>query len=170
MRNVHSLTKPNGWEPNTWRSILTTNTVLGANPKLFVKTDTLTLCRTLQFRWTHFELVRIESIIWLWLNQVLNVCPNVTLGMANPMSQMNSYYPGAAAAYSSLSAASMAAAAAAAAAQQNAIAGLANQNSQQVNTLISSRPWFSKLFRSEIASSIWKLKCLIVVTLQYVTW
>jgi len=53
-------------------------------------------------------------------------------GMANPMSQMNSYYPGAAAAYSSLSAASMAAAAAAAAAQQNAIAGLANSNSQQV--------------------------------------
>ena len=48
------------------------------------------------------------------------------------MSQMNSYYPGAAAAYSSLSAASMAAAAAAAAAQQNAIAGLANTNSQQV--------------------------------------
>ncbi len=53
-------------------------------------------------------------------------------GMANPMSQMNSYYPNAAAAYSSLSAASMAAAAAAAAAQQNAIAGLANSNSQQV--------------------------------------
>lgn len=52
--------------------------------------------------------------------------------MANPMTQMNSYYPGAAAAYSSLSAASMAAAAAAAAAQQNAIAGLANPNSQQV--------------------------------------
>lgn len=52
--------------------------------------------------------------------------------MANPMSQMNSYYPGAAAAYSSLSAASMAAAAAAAAAQQNAIAGLSNPNSQQV--------------------------------------
>lgn len=52
--------------------------------------------------------------------------------MANPMSQMNSYYPGAAAAYSSLSAASMAAAAAAAAAQQNAIAGLANTNPQQV--------------------------------------
>ena len=54
-------------------------------------------------------------------------------GMVNPMSQMNSYYPGAAAAYSSLSAASMAAAAAAAAAQQNAIAGLTNPNSQQVN-------------------------------------
>ena len=53
--------------------------------------------------------------------------------MANPMSQMNSYYPGAAAAYSSLSAASMAAAAAAAAAQQNAIAGLANPNNQQVH-------------------------------------
>ena len=51
--------------------------------------------------------------------------------MANPMTQVNSYYPGAAAAYSSLSAASMAAAAAAA--QQNAIAGLANPNSQQVN-------------------------------------
>lgn len=55
------------------------------------------------------------------------------LGMANPMSQMNSYYPGAAAAYSSLSAASMAAAAAAAAAQQNAIAGLTNPSPQQVN-------------------------------------
>uniref|UniRef100_A0A0P4XKC9 Transcription factor Sox-14-like protein n=1 Tax=Daphnia magna TaxID=35525 RepID=A0A0P4XKC9_9CRUS len=55
-------------------------------------------------------------------------------GMANPMTQMNSYYPGAAAAYSSLSAASMAAAAAAAAAQQNAIAGLANPNSQQVGS------------------------------------
>jgi hypothetical protein len=56
--------------------------------------------------------------------------------MANPMSQMNSYYPGAAAAYSSLSAASMAAAAAAAAAQQNAIAGLANSNSQQVKIIL----------------------------------
>ena len=60
--------------------------------------------------------------------------------MANPMSQMNSYYPGAAAAYSSLSAASMAAAAAAAAAQQNAIAGLANSNSQQVKIILKHRP------------------------------
>lgn len=59
--------------------------------------------------------------------------------MANPMSQMNSYYPNAAAAYSSLSAASMAAAAAAAAAQQNAIAGLANSNSQQVKSKIPNQ-------------------------------
>jgi hypothetical protein len=63
--------------------------------------------------------------------QLINFIMNIP-GMANPMSQMNSYYPNAAAAYSSLSAASMAAAAAAAAAQQNAIAGLANSNSQQV--------------------------------------
>lgn len=53
--------------------------------------------------------------------------------MTNPMTQMNSYYPGAAAAYSSLSAASMAAAAAAAAAQQNAM--LATPGSQQVGLL-----------------------------------
>ena len=66
------------------------------------------------------------------------ICFNLIdiLGMANPMSQMNPYYPGAAAAYSSLSAASMAAAAAAAAAQQNAIAGLTNPNPQQVNPLM----------------------------------
>lgn len=51
--------------------------------------------------------------------------------MPNPMTQMNSYYPGAAAAaYSSLSAASMAAAAAAA-------AGLTGSSPQQVNTQFS---------------------------------
>ena len=61
--------------------------------------------------------------------------------MANPMSQMNSYYPGAAAAYRSLSAARMAAAAAAAAAQQNAIAGLANTNSQQVKFPMPQTNW-----------------------------
>ena len=52
------------------------------------------------------------------------------IGMANPMTQMNSYYPGGAV-YNPLSAASMAAAAAAAA-QQSAIASLANPNAQQV--------------------------------------
>jgi hypothetical protein len=72
--------------------------------------------------------LKIENLSEL---QLINFIMNIP-GMANPMSQMNSYYPNAAAAYSSLSAASMAAAAAAAAAQQNAIAGLANSNSQQV--------------------------------------
>lgn len=75
----------------------------------------------------------------LKLRKHLNLLTNALItftGMANPMTQMNSYYPGGAvAAYSSLSAASMAAAAAAAAAQQNAIAGL-NPNSQQVGELI----------------------------------
>jgi hypothetical protein len=64
------------------------------------------------------------------LNLLLNCCTEKKIGMANPMTQMNSYYPGGAV-YNPLSAASMAAAAAAAA-QQSAIASLANPNAQQV--------------------------------------
>lgn len=79
--------------------------------------------------------LKIENLSEL---QLINFIMNIP-GMANPMSQMNSYYPNAAAAYSSLSAASMAAAAAAAAAQQNAIAGLANSNSQQVKSKIPNQ-------------------------------
>ena len=104
--------------------------------------DTLTRCRTPPFLWT--PCVQVSrwfrafgcTVQRSGRSPIQFLAPSSSLaGMANPMTPMNSYYPGGAvAAYNSLSAASMAAAAAAATAQQSAMAGLATSNNQQVTT------------------------------------